>query len=154
MHSLRSQSNSIDNLVIVFQSDWNPLLTPRLFWQRARGGLSKWIHLMVAGLATAISVVFPAAQDVRTAGVADDSLVIINATLVGGTGSPLQETSITITDGVIVALGESPTQDATILDAQGMIILPGLIDSHAHFQAVPGAVHRKDDFETRRALMY
>lgn len=35
-----------------------------------------------------------------------------------------------------------------------MAVLPGLIDSHVHFQAVPGAVHRQDNADTRRALMH
>ncbi len=140
--------------MIVFQSESTPVLTPRLFSQRARGGLRKWTHLMVAGLATAISVVFPAAQDVRTSAAADNSLVIINAAVVDGTGSPGRTTSITIRSGVIEALGDPPSAEAQIFDAQDMTLLPGLIDSHVHFQAVPGAVHRKDDYETRRALMY
>ncbi len=109
---------------------------------------------MVAGLAAAISFAYTAAQDARTSAVAEDCLVIINATLVDGSGSQLRETSITIQDGVIEAIGASPTLNAKVLDVQGMTVLPGLIDSHVHFQAVPGAVHRKDDFETRRALMY
>lgn len=82
-----------------------------------------------------------------------DALAIINARLVDGTGAPARHTSIGIRDGVIVSLGGAPPEDARTLNAQGMTVLPGLIDSHVHFQAVPGAVHRQDDAETRRALM-
>ena len=136
------------------QSESNPLKTRRFFVQRAFGVIPKTTRLLVVGLAVTIGVVYAAAQDARTTSDDDNSLVIVNATLVDSTGSPLRETSITITDGVIEALDVPPAPDTKVLDVQGMTILPGLIDSHVHFQAVPGAVHRKDDDETRRALMY
>ena len=114
----------------------------------------KAIQLLAVSLAFWISVVSAVAQDANTDSGAENSLVIINAALVDGTGTPERATSITIRNGVIDALGVSPAPEAQILDAQGMTVLPGLIDSHVHFQAVPGAVHRKDDDETRRELMY
>lgn len=82
------------------------------------------------------------------------ALAIINARLIDGTGAPARQTSIGIRDGIIVSIGDDLPADARILDVQGLAVLPGLIDSHVHFQAVPGAVHRKDDSETRRALMH
>ena len=82
------------------------------------------------------------------------TLAIINARLVDGTGTPARSTPITVQDGVIVAIGDPPPPDARMLDAGGLTVLPGLIDSHVHFQAVPGAVHRQDDAETRRTLMH
>lgn len=84
----------------------------------------------------------------------DGALTIINARLVDGTGAPARDTSIGIRGGVIVSLDDAPPEDARVLDAQGLAVLPGLIDSHVHFQGVPGAVYRKDDAETRRALMH
>ena len=83
-----------------------------------------------------------------------NALAIINASLVDGTGTPARSTSITVRDGVIVGIGDPQPPDARMLDAGGLTVLPGLIDSHVHFQAVPGAVHRKDSAETRRALMH
>ena len=83
-----------------------------------------------------------------------NALTIVNASLVDGTGAPARHTSISIRDGIIVSLGDALTVDARILDAQGMTVLPGFIDSHVHFQAVPGAVHRRDDAATRRTLMH
>ena len=83
-----------------------------------------------------------------------NALAIINASLVDGTGTPARITSITVRDGVIVGIGDPQPSDARMLDAGGLTVLPGLIDSHVHFQAVPGAVHRKDSAETRRALMH
>lgn len=82
-----------------------------------------------------------------------NTLAIANARLIDGTGASARRTSIGIRDGIIVSLGTALPADARILDAQGLTVLPGLIDSHVHFQAVPGAVHRKDDAETRRTLM-
>ena len=84
----------------------------------------------------------------------DNALAIVNARLIDGTGASARRTSIGIRDGIIVSLGDVLPVDARTLDAQGLTVLPGLIDSHVHFQAVPGAVRRKDDAETRRALMY
>ena len=83
-----------------------------------------------------------------------NALAIINASLVDGTGAPARPTSIGIRDGIIVSLGDAVPADMRILDARGLTVLPGLIDSHVHFQAVPGAVHRRDDAETRRKLMH
>ena len=112
----------------------------------------------VRSLVVSVAVVFAVhavfAQPGDDPAVGDDALAIINARLVDGTGAPARHTSIGIRDGVIVSLGEAPPEDAWTLDAQGLTVLPGLIDSHVHFQAVPGAVHRKDDAETRRALMH
>lgn len=99
----------------------------------------------------AVHAVFAQPADDPAAG--DDALAIINARVVDGTGAPARHTSIGIRDGVIVSLGDTPSGDARVFDAQGLTVLPGLIDSHVHFQAVPGAVHRQDDAETRRTLM-
>ena len=100
----------------------------------------------------AVHAVFAQPADDPAAG--DDALAIINARVVDGTGAPARHTSIGIRDGVIVSLGDTPSGDARVFDAQGLTVLPGLIDSHVHFQAVPGAVYRKDDAETRRTLMH
>ena len=99
----------------------------------------------------AVAVFAQPADDPATGG---DALTIINARLVDGTGAPARHTSIGIRDGVIVSLDDARPEDARILDAQGQTVLPGLIDSHVHFQGIPGAVYRRDDAETRRALMH
>ena len=112
------------------------------------------IGSLLVAVASALGV---AAAPADTAGgslVAGDALTIVNAALVDGTGAPPRPTSIGIRDGVIVSLGDPMPSDSRILDAAGMTVLPGLIDSHVHFQAVPGAVYRKDDAENRRALMH
>ena len=108
--------------------------------------------LASVGAVFAVHPVF--AQPAAGPATGDDVLMIINARLVDGTGAPARHTSIGIRGGAIASLGDSPPEDVRVLDAQGLTVLPGLIDSHVHFQAVPGAVHRKDNAETRRALMH
>ena len=108
--------------------------------------------LASVGAVFAVHPVF--AQPAAGPATGDGALAIINARLVDGTGAPPTYTAIGIRDGVIVSLDDAPPEDARVLDAQGLTVLPGLIDSHVHFQAVPGAVYRKDDAETRRALMH
>lgn len=68
---------------------------------------------------------------------ADDSLAIVGATLIDGTGGPSRAQSIVvIADGRIVAVGDAGTlaapEGATILRADGRFLIPGLIDAHVH----------------------
>ena len=112
------------------------------------------IRLLLIGMAAAFAIeTLPAERSDHPA--ADGNmLAIVNASLLDGTGAPARRTTISIRDGTIVSLDDAPMADTRILDAQGMTVLPGFIDSHVHFQAVPGAVHRRDDDATRRALMH
>jgi len=116
------------------------------------------MEVRMRSMLVSLAVVFAAhaafAQPTDDPETSDDALAIVNARLVDGTGAPARHTSIGIRDGVIASLGDAPPESARVLDAEGLTVLPGLIDSHVHFQAVPGAVHRKDDAETRRALMH
>ena len=112
------------------------------------------IRLLLIAVAPVFATEGVAAEPADDPTVRGDARVIVNASLVDGTGAPARRTSISIRDGIIVSLGDAQLTDARILDAQGMTVLPGLIDSHVHFQAVPGAVYREDNTETRRALMH
>ena len=119
-----------------------PFTQPKVF---------RFFALLIALLSSAIGV-----EGESGRGVPDDGngVTITNASLIDGTGSSARRTSITVQNGIIVDLGVRPSPGIQTLDVSGMTILPGLIDSHVHFQAVPGAVHRKDDANTRRDLMY
>ena len=115
---------------------------------------------MTAFRAAAHAVLWSLAVPAATAAppdTADDAgapLAIVNASLIDGTGAPARRTSIHIRDGRIASFGNPVPPEARVLDAGGATVLPGLIDSHVHFQAVPGAVFRQDSAETRRTLMY
>jgi len=59
----------------------------------------------------------------------DYDLVICNARIVDGTGSPWYGADIAISDGKIAAIGQlSGTQTRRTIDARGMVVAPGFID--------------------------
>lgn len=59
--------------------------------------------------------------------------LIINGTLIDGTGNPRRSGDIAITDGKISAIGKLAGQPAKrIIDAAGLIVSPGFIDVHSH----------------------
>jgi len=53
---------------------------------------------------------------------------------------------VAVSDGRIVDVTSAPVNAAERIDAVGRVVLPGLIDTHAHFRD-PGYTH-KEDFET------
>ncbi|MEE8349734.1 MAG: amidohydrolase family protein [Acidobacteriota bacterium] len=63
-------------------------------------------------------------------------LVIQGGTVIDGTGAPpVADTVIVIENGRIIQLGgdtETPA-DARVIDANGKYVIPGLIDSHVHY---------------------
>ena len=64
-------------------------------------------------------------------------LVIKNAVLVDGVGTPAFEGEIAVTGGKITAIGdgESVGEGRTRVDAEGLTLAPGIIDLHTHFDA-------------------
>ena len=59
------------------------------------------------------------------------SVVICGGTVVLPTGQKPAE--ISITDGIITAIGGEVSDGGEIIDARGLVVLPGVIDSHVHF---------------------
>ncbi len=63
-------------------------------------------------------------------------LIIRNAQVFDGTGSPPSYSDVAVDGGMIVAVGSalSGTADREI-DARGLSLMPGIIDSHTHYDA-------------------
>jgi imidazolonepropionase-like amidohydrolase len=69
--------------------------------------------------------------------VASGVTAFTHATVINPDGSaPLRDTTVVIRDGKIAALGQTAQipPGATVLDASNKFILPGLWDTHAHFE--------------------
>lgn len=68
----------------------------------------------------------------------DQTLVLKGATLIDGTGkAPIPESVIVIERDRIKTVGGKGTQypsDAKILDLSGKFVIPGLVDSHVHYE--------------------
>jgi imidazolonepropionase-like amidohydrolase len=115
--------------------------------QRPRGfSASRWIFrcllLILAGLLAS------------PGGARGEDLLIRNARLIDGTGAaPRDGQSVLIRDGRIDRIAaDLPTSLAQVLDVRGATLLPGLIDSHVHFNYAPGSAYRDDSPQTIREL--
>ncbi len=60
-------------------------------------------------------------------------LIIRNATVVDGTGSPPRGGDVAVTDGVITEVGDVTGTAVREIDADGALVTPGFIDIHTHF---------------------
>jgi len=60
-------------------------------------------------------------------------LLITNARIVDGTGSPAFVGSIAVSDGLIVDVGDVGGPAHKTIDAQGCLVTPGFVDIHTHF---------------------
>jgi N-acyl-D-amino-acid deacylase len=60
-------------------------------------------------------------------------LLITNARIVDGTGSPAFVGNIAVSDGLIVDVGDVDGQAHRTIDAQGHLVTPGFVDIHTHF---------------------
>lgn len=69
---------------------------------------------------------------------ADFDLIIENAQIADGTGSPLTKGRIAIKDGRIAAIGDFTGTTADTLDASGLVAAPGFIDVHTHSEDICG----------------
>ena len=74
---------------------------------------------------------------------AANPVLLKNATLLTGTGTQLDNTSILLVDGKISALGQEidAPGSAVVIDASGKWITPGLIDVHSHLGVYPAPSH-------------
>lgn len=63
-------------------------------------------------------------------------LIIRNAQIIDGSGSPAQRGDIAISAGRIAAIGKVRGNAKETLDAKGMVVAPGFIDVHTHAESV------------------
>jgi len=80
---------------------------------------------------------FPAFQKAELHTSARTSIVLLNGTLIDGTGAlPLTDAVVVIEDGFIADIGDRDKIDipagSEIFDVQGFTILPGFINAHVH----------------------
>ena len=62
-------------------------------------------------------------------------LVIANARICDGLGSPVTRGSLAVTDGRISALGDDVGSARERIDAGALVLAPGIIDTHTHYDA-------------------
>jgi len=62
-------------------------------------------------------------------------LVIKNALLFDGTKAPGRHASLAVADGRIAAIGDDLGQARREIDADGLALMPGIIDTHTHYDA-------------------
>src|SRR5437762_4672864 len=60
-------------------------------------------------------------------------LVIRDARIIDGTGSPAFEGDVEVTDGRITSVGSAAAGTGAVsIDAAGMVLSPGFVDTHTH----------------------
>jgi len=62
-------------------------------------------------------------------------LVIRNALLLDGLGSPAVRGNLAVQGGKIVEVGKSSSAAKETIDANGLALMPGIIDNHTHYDA-------------------
>ncbi|HUQ84077.1 MAG TPA: D-aminoacylase [Gemmatimonadaceae bacterium] len=64
---------------------------------------------------------------------AQPGILITNAVVIDGTGSPGRRVSVRVTGDRISAVGElTPAAGDQVVDAKGLVLAPGFIDTHSH----------------------
>src|SRR5213593_3642786 len=64
-------------------------------------------------------------------------LVIKNGMVVDGSGFSRYRADVGVKDGKIVEIGKIRSSAAATIDAEGLFVVPGIIDTHTHYDAQP-----------------
>ena len=64
---------------------------------------------------------------------AEFDLVVRGGKIIDGTGTPGSSGDIAVRDGVIVERGKVSGRGAREIDADGAVVIPGIVDIHAHY---------------------
>src|ERR1700730_6194387 len=62
-------------------------------------------------------------------------LVIENAKIIDGLGTPARNGTVAVKGGRIAAIGQKLGDAKERIDASGLVLAPGIIDLHTHFDA-------------------
>ena len=95
-------------------------------------------HLSSAGMARQIiaslfvlSIVFAASIQAQ-----ERSFVIVNSSLIDGTGKPAYKANVRVRRGIIAGIGTlKAAKGEEIIDGSGLILAPGFIDIHNHSES-------------------
>lgn len=69
-------------------------------------------------------------------------ILVKNAKIVDGSGTPMRRGDVLITDGSISAIGNFPNKKTdTVIEGLGMYLVPGFIDTHAHIDHTLALFH-------------
>lgn len=60
-------------------------------------------------------------------------LVVRGGDVIDGTGVPARPADVAIRDGIIVEVGDVQGSGAKEIDADGALVIPGIVDIHAHY---------------------
>ena len=99
-----------------------------------------WGIVAVSGILFALSDALGAADGAVPQ---DNSLVIVGAALIDGTGNePIEHTAVYIKDGLIeridvISNGEYP-DGRNVVPAHGKFLVPGIVDAHSHIDSLGG----------------
>lgn len=86
---------------------------------------SRWAPILL--LVATLSLASPAAA------LPAASFIVVNASVIDGTGAPARPGALRVRGGRIESLGNIvPAQGELIIDARGLVLAPGFIDSHSH----------------------
>lgn len=95
------------------------------------------VHFILRRIFILLAAIFATANSGAQEGAID--LLIKNARVIDGTGSPWFRSDVAVNEGKIVGIGVNLDVDASrTIDAAGRIVAPGFIDVHTHVETSDG----------------
>ena len=109
-----------------------------LWWTQAVGFIILSVVMNIRIRATLTSVFRIAATLILSTTIFGQTrpIVVVNATIVDGTGGPAFRGNVRISHGVIEKIGDfKRSKDDEIVNAVGLVLAPGFIDIHNHSES-------------------